>query len=92
MSNPFITPEDTVVTGCVVPESCIESAEYIIRCIASGRLLSYSTAGSAQAVYAEFGDGALKDISNRANFHAQRWCLNLEDYAFGRQLPEVGQG
>ena len=73
-----------------VPRSCIESAEYVIQCIASRMLLEWSANQARDPhVEAHFGNGVTIDITAKENF--QDSAEGLTDYPF-TGLPQVGEG
>lgn len=75
------------------PRSCIESAEYLIQCIAAGKKLAWAGANKTITphVIAEFGDGVTIDISAEVNF-SDTARPQLKDYEFPDGLPQIGQG
>ena len=72
-----------------VPNSCIESAEYIIQSISNVNLLPWKR-GQSQSpnVIATFGDREI-NISETENFH--RNTRGITSYKFD-SLPNIGQG
>jgi len=81
-----------------VPNSCIESAEYVIQCIAQDKMLPWTHGDSRKPhVLAHFGNGLFCNISD-ADVIA--WAFSnastLVDYPFGTHgfshLPKVGRG
>jgi hypothetical protein len=78
-----------------VPNSCIESAEYIIQCIASNRVLEWKPGQSREPhVYAHFGKGVVVNISNTPDFH-NKVPRGLTDFPFDSLrggLPGLGEG
>jgi hypothetical protein len=78
-----------------VPNSCIESAEYIIQCIASNTVLDWEPGQSRKPhVFAHFGNGVTFNISNTTNFH-NKAPKGLADFPFEclrGGLPGLGEG
>lgn len=73
-----------------VPKSCIESAEYIMQCIANKAVLPWSVGQTRNPhVVAYFGKGVAIDITATPDFHLG--AEGLEDYPF-TSLPNVGEG
>jgi hypothetical protein len=76
-----------------IPRSCIESAEYIIQCLAAGGLLGWAEGQERTPhVIACFGNNVTFNITTQENFHTDPRCNGLVDYAFNGQLPAIGQG
>ncbi len=72
-----------------VPESCIEGAEFIIQCIASGKVLPWEVNKTRKPhVFAEFDSTSL-NISTTVNVH--NYFGGLKSYRF-KGLPLVGEG
>lgn len=76
-----------------VPESCIESAEFIIQCIANKSYLGWKEGKTRKPhVMAEFGFNKKFNITTQANFHEDPSCVGLRSYSFGSWVPDIGQG
>ncbi len=78
-----------------VPESCIESAEYIIQSIINGKRHVWEENKTVDPhVYAIFANGVEFDISECENFH-EKIDEKVGDYPFQTLrggLPGIGQG
>lgn len=73
-----------------VPKSCIESAEYIIQCIAQNSILKYNYQEiRSPDVVAVFGHRRF-NITRDADI--QNDAEGITDYDFSCCLPEVGEG
>lgn len=73
-----------------VPNSCIESAEYIIQCYAKGAILDWEAGASRKPhVYATFGNKRF-NISETENFHLL--ASGIKDFDFKGTLPGEGSG
>ena len=85
-----------------VPESCIKSAEYVMRYHAivnkGGLQPEYVNESSAQPhVCATFGgrirtDGKSREVNITEAAHADREAVGMKGYPFKRNLPPVGEG
>ncbi len=82
---------DQGVAQLPVPGSCIESAEYVIQCLANNNRHHWHVGQTVEPhVLAKFGNTTF-NISEEPNFHRDSRCLSLTDHAFNG-LPQLGQG
>ena len=75
-----------------VPNSCIESAEYIIQATATAKIPAKWTSGAATKphVWAVF-HSHMVNISNTPNFH-NLVDSSVKEYPFAGTLPGLGEG
>jgi hypothetical protein len=73
----------------IVPNSCIEAAEFMIQCISKREILdwtAYTTREPSLDVFAEFGGGRTINISRDEDFHIHL-ARGLQNYPFNGRLP-----
>ena len=74
----------------LVPESCIESAEYIIQCTAKSEILPWTQQEEREPyIYGLFGNGVILNITQHEN--PPNGGTGLLDFVF-TELPNVGEG
>jgi hypothetical protein len=94
VSSLFMKQNGNVSDLAMVPNSCIESAEYIMQCQSKGYIFTWSSTppANSSSVLAMFGKGVTVDISKTELIAwASQHGSKLTDYPF-TTLPSVGEG
>ncbi len=93
-SSLFMKQNGNVSDLAMVPNSCIESAEYIMQCQSRGEIFTWTSTppATSPSVEAVFGNGVRVDISKTELIAwAGQNGSKLTDYPF-TTLPSVGEG